>query len=363
MVSVLYCIVLHSDRPAKRLPRKICGNGPQGSISLPEDQRQEAACPVRDDIFPTGMENDIMKKICVIGSLNIDLTVTIPRFHLPGETIFGTDFKTYTGGKGGNQAVAAAKLGADVRMAGCLGNDSNAEIYRARMKELHIKDLVRTVPGIPSGTALIEVSPDGENRIVVVPGANMKADRAMVDEYREQISECDIFLLQLEIPTETVSYIAETFSGPGKTIILDPAPAVRLPDKLYKHIDFITPNETELSILSGCSTDSEEEISAGAALLTEKGCRNVIVKIGARGAMLVNSGRAEHFPGFKVDTVDTTAAGDTFNAAFAVALAAGKTVPGAITFANAAAAISTMGPGAQGAMPSLSQVEQLLGTE
>ena len=301
-----------------------------------------------------------MKKICVIGSLNIDLTVTVPRFHLPGETIFGTDFKVFTGGKGGNQAVAAAKLGADVLMAGCLGNDSNAGIYRALMKDLHIRDRVAEARELPSGTALIEVSPDGENRIIVIPGANMAVDIGMIEECRDQISECDIILMQLEIPLETVSYVAGKFGPAGKMIILDPAPAVPLPAELYRNVDYITPNETELSILSGSGTDSEDEIAAGAESLLERGCKNVIVKMGARGSMLVNPDGIRHFPGFSVKAVDTTAAGDTFNAAFAAALAAGKTIPDAMTFANAAGALSTTAMGAQAAMPSLDRVLSLI---
>ncbi len=301
-----------------------------------------------------------MKKICVIGSLNIDLTVTVPRFHLPGETIFGSDFRTFTGGKGGNQAVAAAKLGADVSMAGCLGDDSNAGIYRALMKELGIRDLVRTVPGLPSGTALIEVDSSGENRIIVVSGANMAADPALIDERQTEIAESEIILMQLEIPPETVSYAAEKFHAAGKTVILDPAPAVPLPDGLFKNLDYITPNETELSVLTGCETETESAIAAGAESLLDRGCKNVIVKMGARGAMLANAEGICLFPGFKVDAVDTTAAGDTFNAAFAVALASGILVPDAINFANAAAALSTTAMGAQPAMPTLDRVLQLI---
>ncbi len=302
-----------------------------------------------------------MKKICVIGSLNIDLTVTVPRFHLPGETIFGSDFKTYTGGKGGNQAVAAAKLGADVLMAGCLGDDTNAGIWRGLMNELGIRDCVRTVPGLSSGTALIEVDDAGENRIIVVSGANMAADTALIETYRGQISECDIILLQLEIPLATVSRAAETFHAAGKTVILDPAPAVPLPDGLFRNLDYITPNETELSVLTGCDTDTDAGIAEGARVLLDRGCKNVIVKMGARGAMLVNAEGVSRFPGFKVNAVDTTAAGDTFNAAFAVALASGETVPEAFTFANAAAALSTTAKGAQSAMPTCDQVARLIG--
>lgn len=301
-----------------------------------------------------------MKKICVIGSLNVDLTATVPRFHEPGETIFGSDFKTYTGGKGGNQAVAAAKLGADVTMVGCLGDDANAGIYRELMKDLGIRDCVETAPGLSSGVALIEVDSKGENRILVISGANMAVTKEMIDASWEHIAECDIFLLQLEIPMETNSYVVDKLHAAGKTIILDPAPAAPLPENILTKVDFIIPNETELALLSGHKTDTEEEIVEGAKVLLDRGCRNVIVKMGGRGSMLVNSEGIVRKPGFKVNAVDTTAAGDSFNAGFGVALAMGRTVPDAITFANAVGALSTTAVGAQGAMPSMAQVEEMI---
>lgn len=301
-----------------------------------------------------------MKKICVIGSLNIDLTVNVPRFHQPGETIFGTDFKTYTGGKGGNQAVAAAKLGADVTMVGCLGDDSSSEIYRRLLRSLNIQDLVDRMPGIPSGTALIEVDNSGENRIVVISGANGHVSPKQIDRNWESIIGCDIILMQLEIPLDTVIYAAEKLHAAGKTVILDPAPASQLPDELLRQIDFITPNETELSILCGAKTETEAEITAAARSLLERGCRNVIAKMGARGAMLVNDSGAAIIPGFRIRAVDTTAAGDSFNAGFAAALAEDKPIPEAIRFANAAGALSTMASGAQSAMPSREEAEKFL---
>lgn len=301
-----------------------------------------------------------MKKICVTGSLNIDLTVNVPRFHQPGETIFGSDFKTYTGGKGGNQAVAAAKLGADVTMVGCLGDDSSSEIYRKLLRSLNIRDLVDRMPGIPSGTALIEVDNSGENRIIVISGANGHVSPKQIDRNWESIVSCDIVLMQLEIPLETVIYAAEKLHAAGKTVILDPAPASQLPDELLSQIDFITPNETELSILCGAKTETEAEIAAAARSLLERGCRNVIAKMGARGAMLVNDSGSVMIPGFRIRAVDTTAAGDSFNAGFATALAEDKPIREAIRFANAAGALSTMASGAQSAMPTREEAEIFL---
>ncbi len=301
-----------------------------------------------------------MKKICVIGSLNIDLTVTLPRFNEPGETIFANDFKTYTGGKGGNQAVAAAKLGGKPCMAGALGADGNAEIYRKLMKELQITDLAATVEGVPSGVALIEVDAKGENRIAVVSGANMKVDRAYIDSIWEQIASYDVFLFQLEIPMDTVIYAAKKLHEAGKTVILDPAPAAPLPEELLPAVDFLTPNETELAILTGCKTETEADIEAAAKTLIARGVKKVIAKMGARGAMVVSDSEVLMVPGFKVTAVDTTAAGDSFNAGLGVAIANGLSEKDAIRFANAVGALSTTAVGAQGAMPTYRQTMDLI---
>lgn len=301
-----------------------------------------------------------MKKICVIGSLNIDLTASVPRFNVLGETIFGTDFQTFTGGKGGNQAVAAAKLGADVCMLGKLGNDANGGIWRQLMQDLKITDRVETAEGHPSGVALIEVDPKGENRIIVISGANMQVDRDQIDRNWDALMAYDIFLFQLEIPLETVLYAAKRLHEAGKTVILDPAPAAPLPDELISNVDYITPNETELATLCSCSTEDIDEVKAAAGTLLARGCGNVIAKMGGRGAMLVNPEGAVLVPGFKVNAVDTTAAGDSFNAGLAVALADGLSGADAIRFANAVGAISTTAVGAQGAMPSREQVDALL---
>lgn len=301
-----------------------------------------------------------MKKICVIGSLNIDLTVTMPRFHLPGETIFGTDFHTYTGGKGGNQVVAAAKLGADVRMLGKLGDDSNAVIYRKTMSDLNIHaDSVEIADGHPSGVAIIEVDAEGENRIIVISGANMQVDKAQIEKHWDQLSDCDIFLLQLEIPMETNIYAAQKLHAAGKTVILDPAPAVSLSDDLIKSVDYITPNETELALLCGCDTNNDEEVIKAARTLIARGCPNVIAKMGARGAMLITKDSADVVPGFKVKPLDTTGAGDSFNAGLAVALACGKQGTDAIRFANAVGALSTTAVGTQTSMPSFAEADKM----
>lgn len=303
-----------------------------------------------------------MGKICVLGSLNVDLTVKLPRFHLPGETITGLDFQTFTGGKGGNQAVAAAKLGNEVLMAGKLGDDENARLYRDHMTALGIRhDAVLTQRATPSGVALIEVDEAGENRIAVVPGSNACVDRAQVDTWLCEMATCDMVLMQLEIPLDTVCYAAEKLHALGVPVMLDPAPAVPLPDALLAHVDCLTPNETELQILSGLPTDTDAHAEAAARSLLAKGVKRVVAKLGARGALLVTADETLLVPGFRVNAIDTTAAGDSFNAGLATALAQGKPIAEAIRFANAVGALSTTAMGAQAAMPTMAQALALLG--
>ena len=302
-----------------------------------------------------------MPSIGVLGSLNVDLTISLPRFHQPGETIHGTDFQVFTGGKGGNQAVAAAKLGVQTLMMGKLGADQNGDTYRKVMRNLGIaQDTVLTVEGTPSGVALIEVDATGENRIALVPGANYAVNRDMVDALFPSLLKCDILLMQLEIPMDTVEYAAQKWKAAGKPLLLDPAPAVPLGPDLLGAVSYLTPNETELQILTGMATDTEERVEKAARALLAQGVRCVIAKLGARGAMLVDSNQAVIVPGFSVNAVDTTAAGDSFNAGFAAALMEGKTPLEAVRFANAVAAISTTGMGAQSAMPNRAQVEAFL---
>ncbi len=294
-----------------------------------------------------------MKKIAVIGSMNVDLVSRVPRFLMPGETLRGLDFNVFPGGKGGNQAVAASRLLPDVLMLGKLGDDQNGALYRRVLDESGIDSAcVETVPGVNNGTTVIEVADDsGDNRIIYFPGANLLVDRAQVDAAFERLIACDIFLMQLEIPLETVAYAARKLSEAGKTVVLDPAPAVPLPEELLKSVAYITPNETELSLLTGLETGSREQLVAAGQRLSRMGAGAVIAKAGADGAYFIRGDELLHAPGFKVNAVDTTAAGDSFNAGFAAGLCRGMALPEALRFANAVAALSTTGAGAQGAMP------------
>lgn len=301
-----------------------------------------------------------MKKICVIGSLNVDLTIRMDRFHLPGETITGESFDTYAGGKGGNQAVAAAKLGATVLMVGKLGDDAYGAFYRDNLEQSGVLTaLVETVPHTPSGIALIEVDGKGENRIIIVPGANALVDEDQIDRLLPSLLAYDIFLLQLEIPMDTVCYAAHILHKAGKCVILDPAPAVPLPDCLLEDVDYITPNVIELSLLASTGTVRETEEGMANTLL-QRGARAVIAKLGDKGCLYVDEKSVVQVGGFAVPVVDTTAAGDSFNAALAVALAEGKEVASALRFANAAGALSVAAAGAQSAMPCHADVETFL---
>ncbi len=302
------------------------------------------------------------KSIAIIGSMNVDLVSRVPRFLLPGETLQGLDFHVYPGGKGGNQAVAAARLTSGVVMLGKLGDDANSQLYRQVFRDNGIiSDCVETHAGINTGTAVIEVDTStGDNRIVYIPGANSFVDRAQVDRHWERLTRCDIFLLQLEIPMDTVRYAIDRLCRAGKTVILDPAPAVALPEGLLGQCDVVTPNEVELALLTGLPAGTPEQMLAAGRQLLKSGVKNVVIKAGRQGAYLVNQEMERLFPGFAVKAVDTTAAGDSFNAGLAAALAQGRTLPEAVPYANAVGALSTTAAGAQGAMPTRAQTEDFL---
>lgn len=294
------------------------------------------------------------KEISVLGSLNVDLTVSLPRFHVPGETITATGFHTFLGGKGGNQAVAAAKLGGRVHMIGCVGQDAYGDMYLAEMNRLGIDPThVRRETDLPTGTALIEVDASGENRIAIVPGANAALDCDLVSAAADRLLNSGVLMMQLETPIESVNHAAAVAHRGGCTVLLDPAPARPIGPEILLLCDYVTPNETELSILTGMPTATEEQAIAACARLLDMGVKAVVHKRGSKGAMLVTRQGVRFFPAYRVDAVDTTAAGDTFNAGLAVGLTMDMPVEDAIRLANAAAALSTTGLGAQGAMPDL----------
>ncbi len=302
-----------------------------------------------------------MKKICVIGSLNIDIVTNVDNFVKAGETIKGSSLNRYYGGKGANQCVAVGRLGADVSMFGVVGDDGlGAQYVEYLTKENINASNVLVKDNISTGTAIIEVEVSGNNRIVVVGGANDLVDKHYIDNNLSKILENDIFLLQLEIPLETTVYLAKLLSENNKTIIFDPAPACELPEELFKYVDFITPNETELEVLTKSEISSEDELKIASKKLLDLGVKNIIAKSGKKGAYLINNSEFKLVEGFKVNAIDTIAAGDSFNAGFAHSLSCGNDVLTSIRFANAVAGLSTTGKGAQEAMPKLDEVEKLL---
>lgn len=299
-----------------------------------------------------------MPKICVLGSLNIDMTIFVPHFNQPGESLTGTDLKIFTGGKGGNQSIACARLGADVSMIGCLGGDAGGGMYRNVLEKEGVNTgYVATAAEVASGTAFIEVVPSGENRIAVAQGANDALNPEIVRAGEKAIAECDVYMSQLENPMAAVMEGMRLAKKHGRTVVLDPAPAKPLPDEVFVLCDYLTPNETELEILTGMPVNTVEQAVEAARSLIAKGAKAVINKRGAAGALLVTADEVRMFGGYTVKAVDTTAAGDSFNAGFSVGIARGFTIEDAIMLGNAVGAISTMKSGAQAAMPTQAEVD------
>jgi ribokinase len=305
----------------------------------------------------------IGKHVVVVGSINMDLVATAERIPLAGETISGLEFTTFPGGKGANQAVAVARLGYPVNMIGRLGEDSFGDELQAHLKSAGVDTSgVKRVPGT-SGVAVIVVSRTGQNCIVVIPGANDRLLPEDLDRHIEEIRSASLVLSQLEVPLDTVIRLGEICEREGVPLVLDPAPARPLPKELIRNVTWFTPNETEAEVyLSHVGVHGGPETSAGALL--SLGARNIILKQGERGYILATAdGSIESFPAFKVESVvDTTAAGDAFNGAFAVGLVTGSTPTESARFAAAAGAISVTRRGAQPSMPNREEVENLLAT-
>ena len=301
-------------------------------------------------------------KILTIGSSNTDLTVHIANMPKPGETVLGRDFTIGAGGKGANQAVGAARLGAEVTFSCMVGDDENGrrsiEGYR---KEKIDTSYIFVHPEAPSGVAMILVDGKGENCIVVDSGANGRFRPDDVDKIGA-LEKFDIALAQLEIPLETVEHAADLCSAAGVRFVLNPAPARKLPESLLAKTDIITPNETEAEILTGIQVSDSQGAEAAAKALCAKGVKSVIITLGCKGAYLYSEGRGRLARAYKVDAVDTTAAGDIFNAALCVALGSGKGLDEAAKFASAASAIAVTRKGAQSSIPNYDEVTEFIET-
>jgi ribokinase len=292
------------------------------------------------------------KRILVVGSSNTDMVIRTNKFPAPGETIIGGKFLMNAGGKGANQAVAAARLGGIVTFIGKIGNDVFGKQAVKLLSEEGINvDYVAVDPDNESGVAMIIVDENGENTIVVAAGANGTLSPSDFDKALHELLESEFVLMQLEIPIETVDYIAKTALLNNKKLILNPAPAAVIQDDLIKNIYIITPNETEAEIITGIKVNDEKTAFQAAKLLNGKGVEIVIITMGAAGAFLYVNGKGELFPAPEVKAVDTTAAGDTFNGALVVALSEGKTLGESVSFANKAASLSVTRIGAQVSIP------------
>jgi len=303
------------------------------------------------------------KRLLVVGSINLDLVASSKRIPLPGETVSGNTFNTFPGGKGANQAVAAGKLGALVSMIGRIGNDAFGTQLRASLEAASVDTKAVEVVPTSSGIALITTAEDGQNAIVVVPGANRALSPRELEKHLDVIRDAGIILAQLEIPLETIEYLATIAKRENIPLMLDPAPARELPASLLASVDWLTPNETETQTLlqrAGSELRSENVKDAAQQLLS-KGCRNVLLKLGDRGCY-VALGTGEHtlIPAYRVKAVDTTAAGDAFNGAFATAMVRGSGAVASVKFAAAVAAISVTRHGAQPSMPTQAEVEAFL---
>lgn len=291
-----------------------------------------------------------MSKITVIGSFVMDNVAKMKKFPEAGETILGDTLEFFPGGKGANQCVSIARLGGDAEMIGMLGKDSNGDVFRGILKDEGIKaDNVFSCDA-PTAVAQIQIDESGQNRICVIPCANYRFGFEELDKIDGLLKETEIVVLQLEMRLDVTKEIIRRAHGYGVKVLLNPAPAVPLEEEILGMVDYLTPNETELSILTGLPTETDEEVKAAAKKLIDLGTKNIVATLGKRGALVANRNECEIVRGYKVKAVDTVAAGDSFNGALAVALTEGKTLKESVRFANAMGALTVQ---KQGAIPSL----------
>ncbi|OTA19078.1 ribokinase [Xenorhabdus beddingii] len=303
-----------------------------------------------------------MAKLVVMGSINADHILNLESFPLPGETVKGKQYRVAFGGKGANQAVAAGRCGADITFIACVGQDDIGE----RIRQQLVKDNVKTssieiIEGETTGVALIFVNQQGENVIAISAGANGVLTPDYFLRYEQVVKEADALLLQLETPLETVQLAAETAKQHHAKVILNPAPAQKISEQLLSLVDIITPNETEAECLTGIAVKDAAGAEKASQALHNKGIETVIITLGGRGVWLSEKGKkGKIVPGFKVEAIDTIAAGDTFNGALITGLLEGKEMLTAIRFAHAAAAIAVTREGAQPAIPWRNEIDAFL---
>jgi ribokinase len=309
-----------------------------------------------------GLVETQMKKILVIGSSNIDYVVSMNRLPKTGETVMGNGVEIFSGGKGANQAVACGLLGGRTGFLTVLGNTVNTNLLEEMFTKAEISiDGIDRKDDHVTGMAYINVDSKGQNTIIVVPGANTQCTKEYLLSRDDFFKEADIILIQLEIPLDAVAYAIGRAKELGKIIVLNPAPMPEGEELFFiDQIDYLTPNETELGILTGMPIDSLDNITRGAEALVARGVKHVIVTLGKQGALLVNAHHQKLYAPPEIKVVDTTAAGDTFNGALVVGLAEGMSLDDSIYFANVAASLTVSRKGAQAAMPMRDEVEKFL---
>ncbi|MGL4404068.1 MAG: ribokinase [Fusobacteriaceae bacterium] len=302
-----------------------------------------------------------MKKIVVLGSINMDLVTFCERAPRGGETLLGKEFRQIPGGKGANQAVAMGKLGADITMLGKVGTEGMGEILLNSMKKDGVETNKIEKSSKTTGIAKIIVEENGQNRILVVSGANGDVDNQYVDKNIETIKNSDILVCQLEIPMESVKYAFKQAKEMGKITVLNPAPAAHLDEEIIKNSDYIIPNETELEIITGIKTDTLEGVKEAALSLLEKGVKGLLITLGSKGSLYIDREREIMTPAYKVKAVDTTAAGDSFIGGFVKGISEGMEIGVAIELGTKVAAISVTRIGAQTSLPTEKEVKNFRG--
>ena len=301
-----------------------------------------------------------MKRAVVVGSLNLDYSIGLERMPKPGQTVSADSLRLSPGGKGANQAYALGKLGCKTAMIGAVGKDDAGRLLTGNLRSVGVDVSGIRESDTPTGQAFITVERTGENAIIILAGANGEVSPADVDRGRKLIEDADCLVMQLEVPVETVLYAARLAKSLGKTVVLDPAPAISgLPEELFALADFVKPNETELAVLTGMPTDTVEHCEAAAKLLLQKGAGTVLVSLGSKGVLAVGKGNESILvPAVESEVVDTTAAGDCFTAAFVSAY--DGDLKKALLYANTAASIAVSRPGAQASIPSAEEVRERL---